>query len=146
MSGPVHGLGGSFAGVIRFGATAGRRTRNFFGAHDRRTWRVVGARGYNREGGRARSARVNVPGGNTMSETEAFQTLIERVRAGDEGAAAELVRRYEPMVRRAARVRSDRPEARPRARLDGHLPVGDGQLLRPRRARASTSWTPPTSS
>ena len=40
-----------------------------------------------------------------MSEPEAFQVLIERVRAGDAGAAAELVRRYEPMVRRAARVR-----------------------------------------
>ena len=40
-----------------------------------------------------------------MSETEAFQVLIERVCAGDAEAAAELVRRYEPMVRRAARVR-----------------------------------------
>lgn len=40
-----------------------------------------------------------------MSETEAFQSLIVRVRAGDDQAAAELVRRYEPMVRRAARVR-----------------------------------------
>src|SRR5208283_5128504 len=40
-----------------------------------------------------------------MSEPEAFQVLIERVRAGDAEAAAELVRRYEPMVRRAARVR-----------------------------------------
>lgn len=44
-----------------------------------------------------------------MSETEAFQALIERVRAGDEGAAAELVKRYEPMVRRAARVRLSDP-------------------------------------
>jgi RNA polymerase sigma-70 factor (ECF subfamily) len=40
-----------------------------------------------------------------MSEPEAFQALIGRVRAGDDEAAAELVRRYEPMVRRAARVR-----------------------------------------
>ena len=40
-----------------------------------------------------------------MSEPATFQTLIERVRAGDEQAATELVRRYEPMVRRAARVR-----------------------------------------
>lgn len=44
-----------------------------------------------------------------MSENEAFQSLIERVRAGDESAAAELVRRYEPMVRRAARVRLTDP-------------------------------------
>ncbi|MDR3639001.1 MAG: ECF-type sigma factor [Isosphaeraceae bacterium] len=48
-----------------------------------------------------------------MSETEAtFQTLIERVRAGDERAAEELVRRYEPMVRRAARVRLADPRLR----------------------------------
>ncbi|MDG3005013.1 RNA polymerase sigma factor [Paludisphaera mucosa] len=36
---------------------------------------------------------------------EGFQALIGRVRAGDEEAATELVRRYEPAVRRAARVR-----------------------------------------
>jgi len=41
----------------------------------------------------------------TEPEPGAFQALIDRVRAGDEGAAAELVRRYEPMVRRAARIR-----------------------------------------
>jgi RNA polymerase sigma factor (sigma-70 family) len=40
-----------------------------------------------------------------MEEPETFQALIGRVRAGDEEAATELVRRYEPMVRRAARVR-----------------------------------------
>jgi RNA polymerase sigma-70 factor (ECF subfamily) len=48
-----------------------------------------------------------------MSETEAtFQALIARVRAGDEQAASELVRRYEPMVRRAARVRLGDPRLR----------------------------------
>jgi len=36
---------------------------------------------------------------------EGFQDLIRRVRAGDERAASELVRRYEPAIRRAARVR-----------------------------------------
>jgi DNA-directed RNA polymerase specialized sigma24 family protein len=41
----------------------------------------------------------------TEPEPDTFQNLIERVRARDEGAATELVRRYEPMVRRAARVR-----------------------------------------
>jgi RNA polymerase sigma factor (sigma-70 family) len=44
-----------------------------------------------------------------MSESptspESFRALIARVRAGDEQAAAELVRRYEPAIRRAARVR-----------------------------------------
>ncbi len=44
-----------------------------------------------------------------MSESapssESFQELIAQVRAGDEHAAAELVRRYEPAIRRAARVR-----------------------------------------
>lgn len=40
-----------------------------------------------------------------MSEPETFQDLIRRVRAGDGEAAAELVRRYEPTIRRVARVR-----------------------------------------
>jgi RNA polymerase sigma factor (sigma-70 family) len=39
------------------------------------------------------------------STSDSFQALIARVRAGDEQAAAELVRRYEPAIRRAARVR-----------------------------------------
>ncbi len=39
------------------------------------------------------------------SSPESFQTLIARVRSGDEQAAAELVRLYEPAIRRAARVR-----------------------------------------
>jgi RNA polymerase sigma factor (sigma-70 family) len=39
------------------------------------------------------------------SSPEAFRALIARVRAGDEQAAADLVRRYEPAIRRAARVR-----------------------------------------
>jgi RNA polymerase sigma-70 factor (ECF subfamily) len=39
------------------------------------------------------------------AEPDGFEALIGRVRAGDERAAEELVRRYEPMVRRAARVR-----------------------------------------
>src|SRR3954469_15990843 len=36
---------------------------------------------------------------------EGFALLIRRVRDGDQQAAAELVRRYEPAIRRAARVR-----------------------------------------
>jgi RNA polymerase sigma-70 factor (ECF subfamily) len=40
-----------------------------------------------------------------MEEENPFQSLIRRVRAGDESAAAELVRSYEPAIRRAARVR-----------------------------------------
>src|SRR4051794_6094759 len=39
------------------------------------------------------------------SSAESFRALIARVRAGDEQAAAELVQRYEPAIRRAARVR-----------------------------------------
>ncbi len=41
----------------------------------------------------------------SQSSSESFPALIARVRAGDEQAAAELVRRYEPAIRRAARVR-----------------------------------------
>lgn len=40
-----------------------------------------------------------------MSEAQNFDNLINRVRAGDEQAAAELVRRYEPAIRRAVRFR-----------------------------------------
>jgi RNA polymerase sigma factor (sigma-70 family) len=40
-----------------------------------------------------------------MSEPSDFQDLIRRVRAGEEAAATELVRRYEPAIRRAVRIR-----------------------------------------
>jgi RNA polymerase sigma-70 factor (ECF subfamily) len=40
-----------------------------------------------------------------MSEASAFHDLIRRVRAGDERAAQEIVRLYEPAIRREARVR-----------------------------------------
>jgi RNA polymerase sigma-70 factor (ECF subfamily) len=36
---------------------------------------------------------------------DSFPDLIRRVRAGDQEAAAQLVRRYEPAIRRAVRVR-----------------------------------------
>jgi RNA polymerase sigma-70 factor (ECF subfamily) len=39
-----------------------------------------------------------------MPEGSTFQDLIARVRARDEAAAAELLRQYEPAVRRAIRV------------------------------------------
>src|ERR1700736_436515 len=38
-------------------------------------------------------------------EAETFQGLLRRVRAGDAGAAEQLVRTYEPEVRRYARMR-----------------------------------------
>jgi RNA polymerase sigma-70 factor (ECF subfamily) len=40
-----------------------------------------------------------------MAEDNPFRDLIRRVRAGHEDAAAELVKRYEPEIRRAVRVR-----------------------------------------
>ena len=40
-----------------------------------------------------------------MATDGPFRELIGRVRSGDEHAAAELVRRYEPAIRRAARIR-----------------------------------------
>src|SRR5215468_8728847 len=39
-----------------------------------------------------------------MPADDQFADLIRRVRAGDEDAAAELVRRYEPSIRRVVRV------------------------------------------
>jgi RNA polymerase sigma-70 factor (ECF subfamily) len=51
-----------------------------------------------------------------MAEEPTFRELIDRVRAGDQRAAAELVQRYEPAIRVAVRVRlTDR---RLRQRLD----------------------------
>ncbi len=46
-----------------------------------------------------------------MSE-ESFRDLIGRVRRGDEQAASELVRRYEPAIRRAVRFRLTDPALR----------------------------------
>jgi RNA polymerase sigma-70 factor (ECF subfamily) len=40
-----------------------------------------------------------------MSDEISFRELIGRVRRGDEQAAAEVVRRYEPAIRRAVRLR-----------------------------------------
>ncbi len=47
-----------------------------------------------------------------MAEESAFQSLMHRVRAGDQEAAAELVRLYEPAIRRAARVWAVDPRLR----------------------------------
>lgn len=47
-----------------------------------------------------------------MPEDSEFQALIRRVRAGDEAAAAEIIRIYEPAIRRAARVRLLDPRLR----------------------------------
>jgi len=40
-----------------------------------------------------------------MADDPTFRDLILRVRSGDEQAAADLVRRYEPTIRRTVRVR-----------------------------------------
>ncbi len=40
-----------------------------------------------------------------MTEEEHFQQLLARTRAGEEAAAAELVREFEPAIRRAVRLR-----------------------------------------
>ena len=44
-----------------------------------------------------------------MSEEQAFHDLIRRVRAGDQQAATELVRQYEPEIRRVIRIRLTDP-------------------------------------
>src|SRR5262245_29921470 len=43
--------------------------------------------------------------GDMATGNEDFPVLVRRVSAGEPEAAAELVRRYEPAIRRAARVR-----------------------------------------
>jgi len=40
-----------------------------------------------------------------MTDEEAFRDLMKRVRAGNQDAAAELVRQYEPEIRRVIRIR-----------------------------------------
>lgn len=40
-----------------------------------------------------------------MADAASFNELVQRIRAGDPDAAAELVRRYEPAIRRVVRVR-----------------------------------------
>jgi RNA polymerase sigma-70 factor (ECF subfamily) len=40
-----------------------------------------------------------------MAEPSSFAEMMQRVRAGDQDAAAELVRRYEPAIRRVVRYR-----------------------------------------
>jgi RNA polymerase sigma-70 factor (ECF subfamily) len=47
-----------------------------------------------------------------MVDNNPFHDLIERIRKGDESAAAELVRTYEPAIRRAARIRMLDPRLR----------------------------------
>ena len=51
-----------------------------------------------------------------MPDETSFHDLIQRVRRGDEAAAAELVRRYEPAIRRAARVHLLDPRLRRHAK------------------------------
>src|SRR5262249_32051744 len=51
-------------------------------------------------------------GGAVMPEETSFRDLIRRVRARDEQAAAELVRRYEGAIRVAVRVRLTDPRLR----------------------------------
>jgi RNA polymerase sigma-70 factor (ECF subfamily) len=47
-----------------------------------------------------------------MSDETPFPELIERVRGGDGDAAAQLVRRYEPAIRRVVRLRLTDPRLR----------------------------------
>jgi RNA polymerase sigma-70 factor (ECF subfamily) len=44
------------------------------------------------------------------ASSDDFRELIRRVRAGDERAATELVRQYEPEIRRAVRLRLNNPK------------------------------------
>src|ERR1700674_2682848 len=54
---------------------------------------------------RVRKRRAARRGFRSMTEEQSFHELIRRVRAGDEEAAARLVREYEKDVRRVVRSR-----------------------------------------
>ena len=47
-----------------------------------------------------------------MREDASFAEFLGRIRAGDEQAAAELVRRYEPAIRTEIRMRFNDPRMR----------------------------------
>src|SRR5262245_43447497 len=47
-----------------------------------------------------------------MLDDQAFADLMSRVRAGDEAAATEFVRIYEPEIRREVRLRLNNPRLR----------------------------------
>jgi RNA polymerase sigma-70 factor (ECF subfamily) len=55
---------------------------------------------------------VSGPGSDLDNPERGFTDLILRVRAGDEAAASELVRRYEPAIRRVVRVHLRDPRLR----------------------------------
>ena len=61
---------------------------------------------------RVRYNNTNLPGDNPMSEPASFVALMGRVKAGESSAAEELLRQYEPTVRRAIRVRMVNPALR----------------------------------
>jgi len=48
-----------------------------------------------------------------MPEEVSFADFLDRIRAGDEQAAAELVRQYEPVIRREVRLRLQDPRLFP---------------------------------
>lgn len=50
-----------------------------------------------------------VTGVEPMSSQSSFRDLLERVRSGDEWAATQLVRQYEPAIRRAIRLQLTDP-------------------------------------
>jgi RNA polymerase sigma-70 factor (ECF subfamily) len=45
-----------------------------------------------------------------MSDLNTFTNFVRRIRAGDEQAAAELVRQYEPLIRREVRLHLEDPQ------------------------------------
>ena len=47
-----------------------------------------------------------------MVDAGAFRELMVRVRAGDDAAALEIVRQYEPLIRREVRLRLEDPRLR----------------------------------
>jgi RNA polymerase sigma factor (sigma-70 family) len=61
-----------------------------------------------------------------MSEADSFREFIGRIRAGDEQAAVELVRKYEPLIRREVRIHL---EDRHLAQLFDSMDISQSVLL-----------------
>src|SRR5260370_25327237 len=72
--------------------------------------------------------------GSLMPEETSFAVFLDRIRAGDEQAAVELVRQYEPVTRREVRLPPHAPRNTPACSHSSRLLfVLNILLTRPRR-------------
>src|SRR5262249_25563906 len=76
---------------------------------------AIGIRWFSPAGRGTRNYQYNptLAGTAAMSEEQSFADFLRRIRAGDQDAAAELVRQYEPVIRLEVRRRLNDPSLAP---------------------------------